>query len=310
MASYGSLMSISLTRSPQVPGLGVVASLALLVYDYLLTLPQESVYIWGHPWTPGKVLFCLVRYLGFIDVPVLIYALFTDGSSETAHCIVPWVWSAWSWVVSYVAADLVIGFRTWAIWHRSRTCGVVIATAFLSAVISTFCFKTLFAKTIVDGSQTIAFPSCRIMEPVLGRQPILAAYTICASYEFFIFVATAVQGCRYYLHGKRNILTTVLYRDAFLASFCLLAWGIGSAVFAADNVDELFLVVSNMHRVFSSILPARIILNIRQATVALDDWDMTTPVGRAQPSDKSEVPIPPSPTPSSDWSRIYDSSIG
>jgi len=306
MASYESLMNISLTRSPQVPGLGVVASLALLVYDYLLTLPQESACIWGQPWTPGKVLFYIVRYLGFIDVPMLIYAMFSDGSSASTHCLLPWVWYSWSSVVSYVAADAVMGFRTWAIWHRGRACGVVLATAFVCGLISTFYFKVIFAKTVVDGSQTLAFPSCRIMEPILGARSIVAVYSICAMYECLIFVATAVQGLRYYLHGKRSVLATVLYRDAFIASFCFFAWGISSAVLAADDVNEFFLVFSNMHRVFSSILPSRIILNIRQTAVDLDDWDMTMASVRAQAADKSdEPPMTMSSTPSSDWSKTY-----
>jgi len=275
-------MTVGLVHNPSIPCLGVVACLALLVYDYLITFTQEVAYIWGKRWTPGKVLFCMVRYLGFVDIPMLLYAMLTNAASETGHCAFPWLWYTWSAGLGFLTADTVIALRTWAVWRRSRACGAVLGAAFLLTLIVTVYFKVVFSRTIAGGSQALAFPSCRFMEPIVGSHDIVAVYIIFAIYEGLIFGATALQGF-VYIRRTRTTLTTVLFRDAFLASACLLVCAITSAVLVSvDGVDEAFLLFSNMHRVFSSILPARIILNIRQ-TAVVDEWDMTTVPARAQP---------------------------
>jgi hypothetical protein len=45
--------------------------LALVVYDYVLTLSREIDYVWFSPWNVIKITFLVQRYLPFLDVILL-----------------------------------------------------------------------------------------------------------------------------------------------------------------------------------------------------------------------------------------------
>ena len=45
--------------------------IALVIYDYVLTLSREIEYIWFSPWNVIKILFLAQRYLPFVDVTML-----------------------------------------------------------------------------------------------------------------------------------------------------------------------------------------------------------------------------------------------
>ncbi|KAH7908156.1 hypothetical protein BJ138DRAFT_1158377 [Hygrophoropsis aurantiaca] len=58
--------------------------LAILVYDYCITLGTEVRCIWDRSWTFVRVLFLVARYVPFILVPMFIY--YTFGSSFMNDC--------------------------------------------------------------------------------------------------------------------------------------------------------------------------------------------------------------------------------
>jgi hypothetical protein len=45
--------------------------IALVVYDYMLTLSREIDYVWFSPWNFIKVTFLVQRYLPFVDLIIL-----------------------------------------------------------------------------------------------------------------------------------------------------------------------------------------------------------------------------------------------
>ncbi|KAH7905915.1 hypothetical protein BJ138DRAFT_1130232 [Hygrophoropsis aurantiaca] len=62
-----------------------IASLSLLIYDYLLTLREEIEFFWSGRWTLSRVLFFLNRYLPFIAmIPVTVQCF--DPSLSLASC--------------------------------------------------------------------------------------------------------------------------------------------------------------------------------------------------------------------------------
>ncbi|KAF8527744.1 hypothetical protein JB92DRAFT_831448 [Gautieria morchelliformis] len=50
-----------------------VATLALLAYDTLLTLPSEITYIWHKRIRLGSVLYLLARYPAFLSFIIVVY---------------------------------------------------------------------------------------------------------------------------------------------------------------------------------------------------------------------------------------------
>ncbi|KAJ7872686.1 hypothetical protein B0H13DRAFT_2349342 [Mycena leptocephala] len=50
-----------------------VGAIAILFFDYLLTLHMETTLVWPSRWSISKVLFMLSRYLPFVEVPLSLY---------------------------------------------------------------------------------------------------------------------------------------------------------------------------------------------------------------------------------------------
>ncbi|EJT96790.1 hypothetical protein DACRYDRAFT_60032, partial [Dacryopinax primogenitus] len=90
-------------------------------YDYLLMFPKERRYIWGAKWTPGKILFVLVRYMPFIDLPLWPFDAFL--ANLPLDCDVATYITIIGLVIACVLADVVYGLRTWALWSRNRYVG-------------------------------------------------------------------------------------------------------------------------------------------------------------------------------------------
>ncbi|KZT57321.1 hypothetical protein CALCODRAFT_434350, partial [Calocera cornea HHB12733] len=122
-------------------------------YDYCLTFDKERKYIWGTAWTPGTVLFVAIRYLPFIDLSLIIYGTHLHSchlvvSVCVAHMdqIVVTQQETVSCIIAIVLTDWVIGLRTWAIWGRSTTCAVLVASAWIAATASSLYFQVTALK--------------------------------------------------------------------------------------------------------------------------------------------------------------------
>ncbi|KAJ7235113.1 hypothetical protein B0H12DRAFT_1238888 [Mycena haematopus] len=112
------------------------ALVAILLYDWLLTLQSEIEYIWMQRMSFGKVLYFLNRYLVIIDLVILLnsYAnpiihgskklrpgfYLAHDTNDSTSCV-PWFHiDSWLGFISTVTIDTIMLIRTWALWHRSK----------------------------------------------------------------------------------------------------------------------------------------------------------------------------------------------
>ncbi|KAF8873948.1 hypothetical protein BD779DRAFT_1568386, partial [Infundibulicybe gibba] len=58
-----------------------VASVAVLIYDWFLTIDSELAFIWDPKWNLGTLLYFLTRYPAFIDTAVYLYS-----KSDSMNC--------------------------------------------------------------------------------------------------------------------------------------------------------------------------------------------------------------------------------
>ncbi|KAG1736172.1 uncharacterized protein EDB91DRAFT_540302 [Suillus paluster] len=45
-----------------------MASFTLVVYDHVITFPQEVTFFWSGPWSAARILYLSIRYLALIEV--------------------------------------------------------------------------------------------------------------------------------------------------------------------------------------------------------------------------------------------------
>ncbi|EJT96797.1 hypothetical protein DACRYDRAFT_25486 [Dacryopinax primogenitus] len=252
---------------------GVCAAASLIFFDYFLTFPQEVRLVWASKWTPGKVLFLFIRYVGLTDAAVSIYVQF--GTTVTPRsCLISMYWSLLSMFVTSVAASLVLALRTWAIWNKSKMCGAIVFTGW---IVGTTCSAFYTIRSIIGSSpysNIFGLPGCIDTTTAAAANDAVKVYAFGCAYEILIFLLTLARGLQQ-LSSNSPTLLLVLYRDAFIASVWTLAFSITDvALSATQNPNFYFWCLIGF--AFSFIVPTRIILNLRASTMQIDQWDVTT----------------------------------
>ncbi|KAH7925234.1 hypothetical protein BV22DRAFT_1046891 [Leucogyrophana mollusca] len=138
--------------------LGAV-SVAILIYDYLLTFERELKYVWHFPWSTVKVLFFYTRYMPFIDTIVMI--LYRDllwGSSDsTCHIALGAV--SWMYVVGMTGAECLLLIRTWAVWERRTKVAIALGVHAIGTLAAICYSTTIYVESFVFTSMPL-FSGC------------------------------------------------------------------------------------------------------------------------------------------------------
>lgn len=248
----------------------------LLIWDYIITIQQEVKYIWLAKWTPGKVLYLGIRYAGMVEALLCFWVIFNANSAPTS-CNVLVKLSLSIAYVTYLAGSLVFALRTWAIWNRSRWCGIVVGLAWTGNTISTIysLVTNAIMATVPMENYDPSFLGCGA-GPAPWDLTRSSIWGYCyAGYEAVIFALTLARGVRYLM--KPTPLMHVLYRDAFVGSLVLFAVTMVFAILPTHvNNPGTFYWTYFIEVSFYFLVPWRIILNLREATMDLDGWDVTT----------------------------------
>ncbi|KZT57379.1 hypothetical protein CALCODRAFT_483194 [Calocera cornea HHB12733] len=254
---------VTYAEHTQITNFFTIASFTVFVYDWILTLPMEIKYVWPAPWSWGKTLFLLTRYLALIDTSVIIprqlgYNLSTD------NCQLLYQWSTWSMVIGVAIADIILAMRTWAIWSKSRPWGFALAFAWVAVY-------GITVGTMGKGMSGLAFGPPP--DPALRGCFIVAAgdigilfigFVVIMVFDLFTFTATAIKGIDHLRRGD-SALVSVLYRDGLLFSAILCVISVLNIIVLEHLTSDLFDVLVVLFRSVHAILACRIMLNIRDA---------------------------------------------
>ncbi|KAF8583093.1 hypothetical protein K439DRAFT_1508816 [Ramaria rubella] len=273
------LQSLAVTiRANQVGAFCDLASMVILIYDYLLTFKFEVALIWGTPWNIGKILYFLTKYSVIIEIVLLSYC-------ERANFL-DILFSVFHFFIDLNRLDerhhpVILSFRTWAIWSQSRNIAIMLAVllavfgipgGFLthSGLQKVTCmgfnsFDRHLDLTVTSVSQS---PVPKIQNCFLTANHdilIFADYAIILVFETIILVLTLIKGIHHY-HRSSSTLVATLYRDGILYYIYLTFFSIVNPVLLllhpqAPNPGK------RMQTVFHSILTGRILLHLRMAVL-------------------------------------------
>ncbi|TFY54310.1 hypothetical protein EVG20_g9757 [Dentipellis fragilis] len=230
-----------------------LSALTLLSYDYLLTLPDELELIWGSSWTVMKVVFLLNRYVPFVDTGIGIYhQLGTNISDATCSAI----YSTCGWMIAYGVgiSELILIFRTWAIWGKDKRIGYSMGVLFIVAwtIMSVYLNKFLNSMEFIP-IQSIS-PNLQGCFVTKVNGTLYICYVMSLSYET--------------LRVTNSPLIYSLYRDGILAYFFMLISSIANVVVLLTGPLGYTNLLSAAQRVFHVVLTTRIVLNIRRTARA------------------------------------------
>ncbi|CAA7267486.1 unnamed protein product [Cyclocybe aegerita] len=134
-----------------------VASSAILIYDWFLTIPLEVATIWRSKWSLTKVLFITTRYIAYLQLVDIVYYYprSPTGTEQLTSapkvCQITYEIHTWSVAIGVGAGEALLSLRTWAVWGSSRKMGVFLGILWIITWSSAFALVVMFLQKIQYG---------------------------------------------------------------------------------------------------------------------------------------------------------------
>ncbi|OCB88276.1 hypothetical protein A7U60_g4577 [Sanghuangporus baumii] len=245
-------------------GLFEVASLALLTYDYVLTLRTEVELVWRSRWSFGSVLFLLTRYTTFAgSILKIIYSQRSD-LFEKHLCGTLYRSSIYVMIGSVIMIEVIIVMRVYALWGRSRRMLVCLVGLTSCTIVSTLVvfFISQEDNTWVE-NPIPRLGSCIFLSlNVANSLRVYGVFIALMIFQFVLIVLTLWKGiAQWRLMNRRSHLLKIFYRDGIFYFVSLSLANCLNIVYSKDAIIYLI----EPQRVVQSILATRMIINLREA---------------------------------------------
>ncbi|KAF8887032.1 hypothetical protein CPB84DRAFT_1964450 [Gymnopilus junonius] len=284
----------------------MVASMTVLIFDYLITFPEEFRAIWNQKISKINVLFLLNRYIPFIDTTMALISTFSYMSlhvnfprSFDFHCskelILPrqrcrsfYITSTWLIAFGLMVSELILLLRTWLLWQKSKKIlwflGLMSAATFfpgiavtVKEVVSFECMgNSLFSFVYAPVLNVYCAPVEPVPEGAVGcrlvrsNKLIAVAYILIAISETTVVGLTIMKGGWDRFNSKAKFVRNV-YRHGLLFYLYLLIITIANIIvpFMVHQPSyKIYLAVPQ--RVFHSILCNHVVLYIQSQKTVVD----------------------------------------
>ncbi|KAF9001478.1 hypothetical protein BDQ17DRAFT_1358258 [Cyathus striatus] len=248
-----------------------VASMAILVFDYFLTVELEIKYIWSSKWSIPNAMFLFTRYLPFVDFLVLLYRTFSTGLSIQT-CNDAYRVNGVLVLVGIVVAEIILSLRTWAVWGRSKVVGIGLIIFTFAAVIPAIPVIIIFSgtATFVDPPYH-PFHGCFLQA---GSRILLLEWILLMIYDAGLLILMVVGHFNPVgespLHLLRltdtcfQIAVVPTHNESFIKAFFTSSMpGEFIKPILKDGVLYYFYLFGLMERVIHAVLTCRVVLHIK-----------------------------------------------
>jgi len=239
-----------------------VIALALFVYDYLLTFSEEVNLVWLKKLNPSIVVFYLVRYLPFIDGPLLVAQEFIVNPSPST-CMILYQVRIASYCLGLLLADCILVLRTYAIWEKNVVVLGGLGILVLGTSIGSWYTSALFVQRLsfTPSPSPSRFPGCFV--PAFS-DVLWIAYLMVLILETAIFIVTLYGVIARGRYGNSPLLRAV-YRDGITFYAYLFAISVVNIVVLRATPSAISTSLIALHRNLHSILAYRLLMRIRVA---------------------------------------------
>ncbi|KAH6909251.1 hypothetical protein BKA70DRAFT_1277938 [Coprinopsis sp. MPI-PUGE-AT-0042] len=258
-------MDLSLKMSlnaAQVLSYTQVASLTVLIVDYLETFLLEVKYMWPVKWNLVSVLFFVLRYLPLVHIPSTFPLTFNDRL-PWASCAPYFIINTSIIQISTAGAEAIMFIRVHAIGGRSRNLGIYLLAHYVLSM--TGIVAALIAYFItVDYAEPPLSPYLRCTS-LRGEGVYLSIlYGIILFNEAVMMLTTVVLGFCKYLHSRKTPLWQIFYRQG---TFYFVTLALASMANMTVNIwakREYAYTFTVLQYALHSIFTVRMVLDIRQ----------------------------------------------
>ncbi|KAJ3532105.1 hypothetical protein NMY22_g7879 [Coprinellus aureogranulatus] len=242
-----------------------VASLVLLVVDYLATLETEARYMWPAPLSLAKFLYFCSRYMVFFDVPFAVY-YHTALHVEPKSCRDMFRVGTTSGVIGIVFSEAILFLRVYALSGRDRRLMVYLALQFIATHVAYFAMYGVFLAGVEFGPSPIpAVLGCVPGLPDSEKYDSLLAgmFGLIMANELAIALITSALCVVKYRGLQRSRLVDMFFRDGLVYFAVLTAFSTANIIIDLAGPPEF-----RFQRVTHSILSCRLILHMRSYATA------------------------------------------
>ncbi|KAJ1306088.1 hypothetical protein OPQ81_010800 [Rhizoctonia solani] len=238
-----------------------IAGFCILIYDHILTFPQEVELIWKQQRSWVSVFFVLNRYITPLVLIVDIYDKGGLNDSLPRSFCVGWYFAEAAWnLVAFGLIHALVSLRVHAIWGRPRWLSITLAILFLIYFVVTV---VIAAKFQIEYADTVAFnPIFKLCFAAVSPH-LWMCWLPALVFECFVFILTLIKAIE---HSKRKVNTPVvrvLYRDGIIyfivislcSMFNMMVWLLAPPTLVALSKYFVLCVVPTMG--------ARLVLNLR-----------------------------------------------
>ncbi|QRV98048.1 transmembrane protein [Ceratobasidium sp. AG-Ba] len=197
-----------------------VAGVCVLLYDHILTFPEEVEYVWKQKWSAVSTMFVLNRYITPFILAVDLYDKGGLSNYLSQSFCVNWYYAETVWnLLCFGFVHAIVALRVGAIWGRpgwlSITLSVLFTIYFVSTAVIAYTLQIKVADTV---EYNPFFRVCLvIISPYLWT-----CWIPSLIFETILFVLTVIKARE---HSKANFDTPILhilYRDGvvYFAIIC------------------------------------------------------------------------------------------
>jgi len=233
-----------------------VAGIAILVFDYLITIEDEARWVWDRKWDTTRLIFTVSRYVPFLGTGLTSYYLSFDSpfapcpsSLQATENVIH--------IIGVVAAELLLILRTYAFWHGDKR----LLYGLLAYAVVTIC-----AAIAIDTSPTQFLPGGQPQLGCLLESPRNSAlvYAILLLYELVIFGLIAYKSFDA-SRGTRSSIVRIIYRDGIFYVLCIIAITLANVIITFWLPLEYSDLLDIPQIVLHSVLASRIMFNLRKS---------------------------------------------
>ncbi|TDL18504.1 hypothetical protein BD410DRAFT_793209 [Rickenella mellea] len=253
-----------------------VAACVCLIYEIFITFDQEVEYIWKSRWTLPKVLYLWTRYFALF-VQVIAIAESTSMKVTTTVC------AGWAYFEGITGQMLVMGvelllmLRVWALYKRDRRVLYFLVALYIAEVT---------ANTVILG---MSLPGIKSVPPLRGLFPpdfpLSGCFPIKVPKFFFsywiptlifesvLFILMTLNFVRLARGNKPMPLLTLFFRDGTVYYAVIFAALLIQVLLYELVNSALAQVAIGWQLTMFSIMGARLVLNLRAASVGRSDYE-------------------------------------
>jgi len=249
-----------------------VAGMAILIYDYAITIEDEISMMWGRSYDAVHVIFMVSRYIPFVGMGLTAYAALQTNSVQCHRY--SYEENAFH-VIGIISSEMLLIVRTYAFWKGDKR-----------VLYGLIAYGTL----IVAGALTIGFiPDYNLLpnREVLGGCYLVSTrnsalvYAFILAFEIVILFLTTYKEYHDYRHVRvRKSLIHTLFFDGVFYITCIglvtVANVIIDAAFPVQYSDMLDIPQITLHSVLASRIMFRLRKSTRQVQVSGKSTELST----------------------------------